>query len=750
MSGITFTVTGSSNDTNLVLSSANAAIHEGGEHDGHHEHDHLLHSDITELKTNVTLQTGRLNLLDLSVNLLSVVDPVTTYSHGPTFLSRAQASAATKYTFKNVTLPKILDNSLWSNISGNTDLPSTPFKYSDCSAMLNFPSALFSGLGNVTISGDFVANIGDGNTADDAVKTDINLIFPINYATDPVTTRYPLLVFLEGDGTKNLPPFGYMQSASGGYFWKAFKGTDLSNGAFAISIAPYNSTYRNNYFNNLTAISTPSEYDDQNAGQYIAMLKYEILPGLAVRYPRMKTGRDDIVLIGGSSTGSACIRTMLEYPEIAKRYIANSPTGLVGGIVGSRYILNTDRGNSDGNSIEVFNPLTGFTELKYLPENDPSGWKPNWSFYKNYFKTSVNEISALVNRSIRESSLALITAQKPTTLARAITSGYNSAVSSANALANANDCWIAITDSTGSANTLYEGYLNRGNAYGSSMQWNPDGTSIWTYFDAGTNWGTTKTATVPYLEEFGFKRAPCHDYEVGTPSSRLVGEHLKVFHTSWSKKYGDHSYFVRLDNMHEQLCKLYEVPDASWSHVDLNNTITYWPKTDFTAYNFISETKQNSTLTNLADSDLCGNYWSLYAYWNNANPLVWKTIYTILDPSNGNANVTSQYTTDSCGQIINMGRTAFQHPTAITATTDGRNTGSKKFMYGSNQDRVVSSSLKLDPTGKLLQVSFYGRPANLTSQLGSLLGTTITPLAITIVPSAVLFYPTSFTRYKIT
>ena len=70
MSGITFTVNGSSNDTNLVLSSANGVIQEGGHHDDFHHHDHLLHGDVSELKNVNTAQTERLDVLDGLVNKL--------------------------------------------------------------------------------------------------------------------------------------------------------------------------------------------------------------------------------------------------------------------------------------------------------------------------------------------------------------------------------------------------------------------------------------------------------------------------------------------------------------------------------------------------------------------------------------------------------------------------------------------------------------------------------------------------------
>ena len=65
MSGITFTVTGSSNDTNLVLSSENAAIHEGDHHDLE------LHNDINGLQTNVTSLTGRVTNIETKNTMAS-------------------------------------------------------------------------------------------------------------------------------------------------------------------------------------------------------------------------------------------------------------------------------------------------------------------------------------------------------------------------------------------------------------------------------------------------------------------------------------------------------------------------------------------------------------------------------------------------------------------------------------------------------------------------------------------------------
>jgi len=68
MSGITFTVTGSSNDTNLVLSSENAAIHEGGHHD--EDHDHLLRSDISGIRTDISgLKTNVTSITSRVVNI---------------------------------------------------------------------------------------------------------------------------------------------------------------------------------------------------------------------------------------------------------------------------------------------------------------------------------------------------------------------------------------------------------------------------------------------------------------------------------------------------------------------------------------------------------------------------------------------------------------------------------------------------------------------------------------------------------
>ena len=695
MSGITFNVTGSSNDTNLVLSSANAAIHEG-DHD--EEHDHLLRSNIldvslavvalkakdvlvdasiTSLVAKDVLLTGNILdvslavvalrakdvLVDASITSLVAKDVVLTgnivdissavvalrakdvqidasinnvknnildlQNNDALEMSYSAASASiAQYIFKTVTLP--LANSC---ISGGdyariNEIPPV-WNFGVGEQILQFPSIHYSPV---------FPNIGDNIS--DPTDVFINVAYPKNYVS---TKNYHTMLYIENDvNFESVAALKLMQEDPS--FLLPFKGTDLSDGFFLVGIRynsntttsrpeyPYigNGTGTRNFVLAGFSLNTPQPEDDLLYFNFINMLRIEILPFLRQKYAGMTLTRDTTIMNGWSFGGYTIIKTMLLFPELAKRWIAHSPGIRVAPLP------------------SVVNPLLGSNAYQYgydVSMNSLTG-KPQIQ-YKVDQELHRKHISFMRDNAKRIAGLGF-------------------------------EIQLATWNNFGTAKDLYD---NCGNTPGSILS----GTGVASGYDnigyESFSGGFT-VHVLPHLLEAGFSVAPALDHQTGISGDRLVTSKLKVFNTELSKNFADHAWSANTDNTHELLCKLYAVPDASFSHVNYLNTKTYSDKKDFKAHN----------LTTKVDASF-----NLFATFNQINTRMWKTRYTLVNGYADGSNAVFDTMQRFRGSIQDF---------SSNSNPNGSNNNVGNVATRSVQ---VFKLLPSDPSGKTLKVEFLNK-----------------------------------------
>ena len=670
MSGVTFTVTGSSNDTNLVLSSENAAIHESGHHD---EHDHLLRSDINRLRDNIVdissavvalrakdvLLTG--NIVDISLAVVALkakdvlVDASITSLVAKDVVLTGNivdiSSAVVALKAKDVSIDASINNAK-NNILDLQNNDALEMSYSAASASIAqyIAKTVTIPLANLcTISGDVatefyhlppVWNIGVvdrinqfpslhyshvyphiGDEISDSKDPYITVAYPKNY--NPLK-KYPTLLYIEDVSGMYVGAAKYLQDSSG--FMDAFKGTDLSDGFFIVGIGanssftspmpiyPFVPANGRNIVLSGIGYNTPQPEDDLISYNLMNMIRIELIPFLKQKYTSMKLDRDSLIISGKSNSGYFAMRTMLLFPEIAKRWIANNPFICVSKVL-----------PTIGN-VQTFPYVTGFKivtlengkqEIKY--EVDEVVHRKHLSFVRDNAK--------------RIAGMGL-------------------------------DIQLVNFNNFGSTKNLYD---NCGNTLGSTES------SGFTNIGVESCCGGFTYFALPALLDAGFSSAPVLDHELGIAGDRLIGKQLKVFTTESSKSFSDHTNVSGWDNLHEILCKLYAVPDASFSHVKYLNTITLSDKRDFKAH----------YLTTQVDASF-----NLSVTFNQNNTRMWKTRYTLV---NGYA--------DGSNAVFDSMQRFTGNPSVFSTTTLGKN----------NRDQLVFKLLPSDPSGKILKVELLNK-----------------------------------------
>ena len=462
-------------------------------------------------------------------------------------------------------------------------------------------------------------NIGDNIS--ESTDPYITVAYPKNYVS---TKTYPTMFYIE-DSLTSVPGVSalkYLQDSSG--YLDAFKGTDLSDGFFVIGIQ-YNPGYNISpteypFVSTSTRLSilagwslnTPQPEDDLIYYNLINMIRIELIPFLRQRYTSMRLDRDSLIMNGKSNGGYFVIKTMLLFPELAKRYIAQHPAIIVSKVLPTSTDSKTFK-YLNGYKIDIVN---GKQQLRY--ESDEVVHRKHLSFVRDNAK--------------RIAGLGL-------------------------------EIQLATFNNFGTAKDLYD---NCGNTPGSLES------AGFTNIGLDTVAGGFTVHVLPALLDAGFSLAPTLDHQLGISGDRLIGKTLKVFNTESSKNFADHQWISGIDNTHEILCKLYAVPDSSFSHVKYLDTKTYTDKRDFKAHN----------LTTKVDASF-----NLALTFNQQNTRMWKTRYTLV---NGYADGSN---------IVYNTMQRFTDGNVFTTNNGGNN-------------YIVASAFRLlpsDPVGKTLKVEFLNK-----------------------------------------
>lgn len=450
----------------------------------------------------------------------------------------------------------------------------------------------------------------DGSSLNDAYPIGIDVAYPPQY--DPQKT-YPTILFIEGSSganlQRNLPIFAELASRPG--YYDAFSGTNLQHGAFIVQVTPYVSSVRRSLWS-IDEEILDAEYAGRGAylSNYMKMMTYEILPYLTRRYKGIAVDRDHLTIVGGSNTGIGVLRIMLEYPEFARNGIAHSPV----------FPSSSSVHPIDGSEVSLTK------QYAFAPNASNPGQAVH--HYDPALHTRATTYFTKYARRVRESGLdiTLVT--------------FNNAIVSWNGM---------------------DGDANPSNIWAGE-----DG-------DPESRAGAFTPIIEPILRANGFDVAPAVDDEAGVPGDRLLSSARRVFSSDVTKSMAKHAYVQRYSFMHEFLCKIYGVPDATFSHTQYANTITYEDKT-FNLYNLSATFTGGPTPMDQRPPLLSGHGLQLHAITGPSSSPVqeYMILYAtedvdLLDYALGNANngndnggpenaiVTESYTV-SAGQFVTLYR----------------------------------------------------------------------------------------------
>ena len=648
-SSVVISIVGNSNESNLILNSSSSNVNDDSL-DQTFKHATNSHLEVLDLSVNgISLAINALKAKDLqidaSITSLGAKDLLLTSN----IVDVSSAVVALKA--KDLQIDASINN-VKNNILDLQNNEALEMSYSAASASIaqyiaktvTIPLATLC----TTISGDRVFNlppvwnIGEfeqinrfpslhyshvyphiGDNVSESTDPYIIVAFPKNY--NPLKT-YPTLLYIEDISGMYVGSTKYLQDSSG--FMDAFKGTDLSDGFFIVGIQgnltispatvyPFVSWDGRNIVLTGVSLNTPQPDDDVIYYNLINMIRIELIPYLKQnpKYAGMRLDRDSLILSGKSNGGYFVIKTMFLFPEIASRCIANNPFICVSKVLPTIGLVATYP-YVTGYKIDIVN---GKQQLRY--EVDEVAHRKHLSFVRDNAKR------------IADMGLKI---------------------------------QIATFNNFGSAKDLYD---NCGNTPGSLES------TGFTNIGVESACGGFNYFVLPALEAAGFSSAPALDHEFGIPGDRLLSSRLKVFTTESSKNFSDHNNVAGWDNLHEILCKLYAVPDSSFSHVKYLDTKTLSNKTDFKAH----------YLTTLVDASF-----NLSVTFNQSNTRMWKTRYTLV---NGYA--------DGSNAVFDSMRRFNGGPSLYTTTNNARNNSGS----GSNVFKLLPS----DPVGKTLKVEFLNK-----------------------------------------
>ena len=209
-----------------------------------------------------------------------------------------------------------------------------------------------------------------GKQVGDQGKIQVFVYKPKNF--DP-SKQYPLFIGDESGLTINVFVNAFNQPG----FWDSFAGTPFENGVITIAISgeancrTVGDTYaylakQDRYWLTTADLAASSCSEKWSFGQTKHDLNrdmwlQEILPGIKARFPNALIDRDHIVRYGVSYLGQGVTGLMLEYPEIARYFIAHSGVnvGILPPTVPERFPGFSDLGkmfgmNADGTANATF------------------------------------------------------------------------------------------------------------------------------------------------------------------------------------------------------------------------------------------------------------------------------------------------------------------------------------------------------------------------------------------------------------